>query len=92
MPIYEFIRNYVFEIPPASEKARRSRSGQKTAESVEAKDVDVSPNLLLRAAVGGIISGAVAQLIASPTDLLKVCSISSHFPILSRHFCISLRK
>ncbi|VDO03405.1 unnamed protein product [Rodentolepis nana] len=68
MPIYEIIRNQVFDMPPASDKARREMELAKKKESQEA----LSRNYVIRAAAGGIISGALAQFICSPTDLLKV--------------------
>ncbi len=74
MPIYEMIRNYVFEIPPASEKARHSRPSSKKPKPQTDDDKALSQSFFLRAAAGGIISGAVAQFICSPTDLLKVIS------------------
>ncbi|KAL5109647.1 Mitochondrial uncoupling protein 4 [Taenia crassiceps] len=68
MPIYEVIRNRVFDMPPASEKARHDLEVAKGKVSQEA----LSQSYVLHAAAGGIISGALAQFICSPTDLYKV--------------------
>ncbi|KAM7537867.1 hypothetical protein Aperf_G00000059910 [Anoplocephala perfoliata] len=68
MPIYEVIRNQVFHMPPASDKARREQEIARLKEESES----LSKSYVIRAAAGGIISGALAQFICSPTDLLKV--------------------
>lgn len=68
MPIYEIIRNRVFDMPPASEKARHELEVSRCKESHET----FSRSYVLHAAAGGIISGALAQFICSPTDLYKV--------------------
>lgn len=70
MPIYELIRNQVFDMPPASDKARREL--ERTKKHKVTDEESLSKNYVIRAAAGGIISGAVAQFICSPTDLLKV--------------------
>ena len=72
MPIYEIIRNRVFEMPPASEKARRDKL---VIEHVGSEG-QLTKGYVFRAAAGGVISGALAQFICSPTDLLKVSFVS----------------
>ncbi|VDD75158.1 unnamed protein product [Mesocestoides corti] len=71
MPIYEVIRNNVFQMPPASDTARKTRFVIKRADDTPSSE-SFSQGYVLRAAAGGIISGALAQFICSPTDLLKV--------------------
>ncbi|EUB60666.1 Mitochondrial uncoupling protein 4 [Echinococcus granulosus] len=68
MPIYEIIRNRVFDMPPASDKARHELEVARCKESQDS----LSRSYVLHAAAGGIISGALAQFICSPTDLYKV--------------------
>ncbi|VDM17319.1 unnamed protein product [Hydatigera taeniaeformis] len=68
MPIYEIIRNRVFDMPPASDKARHEFEVAKCREP----QGSLSRSYVIYAAAGGIISGALAQFICSPTDLYKV--------------------
>lgn len=72
MPIYELLRNQVFYMPPASDKARREQELAGPKETQES----LSKSYVVRAAAGGVVSGALAQFICSPTDLLKVRSKS----------------
>ncbi|KAL7064113.1 hypothetical protein AAHC03_05149 [Spirometra sp. Aus1] len=76
MPIYEVIRGHVFLMPPASSGARKAwLEEMKKSEQVSDDNPDcerLSPRYLWRAAAAGILSGALAQFICSPTDLLKV--------------------
>ena len=58
-------------MPPASDKARRQQDVSKHRET----EGGLTQNYVMRAAVGGIISGALAQFICSPTDLLKVSNL-----------------
>ncbi|TGZ75445.1 hypothetical protein CRM22_000390 [Opisthorchis felineus] len=67
VPVYEIIRRDVFDLPPAAHFAVKSDGTEKNY-----PPPDRNPGFVVRAAFAGVMAGAFAQFLASPTDLVKV--------------------
>ncbi|KAF7259315.1 hypothetical protein EG68_03614, partial [Paragonimus skrjabini miyazakii] len=70
VPIYEFIRQDVFNLPPAAHFTVKADEAESFAASTAPTEQNYG--FVIRAAVAGVMAGALAQFLASPTDLIKV--------------------